>query len=253
MLRVVGMRACARSCLAALATALTVALACGSATAAAPASSQDQSLEYARVISVFDANRGHLPPCAFTQAQLEAALAGLPKLIASTVPDFKRAVRAAIAAHKRGDCKGVKPTGNSQAAGIGGAGAPPETSTTPGTATTPTTPTTPATTPPAATAPTTPTTTAPPATAPTTTAPVAPAPQSGSGPSSGGGSDRTPLAIAAIAIGALLLAGLGLWALARTRGWESPRLARARHAWGEAGYRTSGVWAEFADWLRPGR
>jgi len=241
------MRGCVRPCLGVLAVALAVA---SPGAAAAPTAAQ--TTQYARVVSVFDADGGHLPPCAFTQAQLEAALAGLPRLIASTVPDFRRAVRAAIAAHARGDCKGVKPTGNSQAAGIGGAGAPPETTTTPGAATTPATPTAPATTPSPTTAPptTTPTTIAPPATAPATTAPAVPSP---SGGSSGGGSDRTPLAITAIAIGALLLAGLGLWALARTRGWESPRLARARHAWGEAGFRTSGVWAEFTDWLRLGR
>jgi hypothetical protein len=234
-----------------VAAALALALAPAAAVPAGAlaASKLAQSLDYSRVISVFDSDGGHLPPCAFTQAQLEAALAGIPQQVARTVPDFKRAVRAAIAAHERGDCKGVKPTGASQAAGIGAAGAPPETSTTPST---PTTPTTGATVPPAATAPGTATVPAPPAaTAPATTVPApATAPAQ---PVSSGGRDRTPLAIAAIAIGALLLGALALWALARARGWDSPRLARARHAWGEAGFRTTGTWAEFADWLRLGR
>jgi hypothetical protein len=232
-------RARARPFLAAFVAALALAPA---SAAAAPTSAQ--SLEYSRVISVYGADGAHLPPCAFTQAQLQAALAGIPRAIATTVPDFKRALRAAITAHERGDCKGVKATGESQAAGIGGAGAPPETTTTP---TTPATTPTGATTPPAATTPTQPATTV-----PTTPAPAATAPASHAG-GSGGGRDRTPLAVAAIAIGALLLALLGLWSLARARGWDAPRLARARHAWGEAGFRTSGMWAEFADWLRLGR
>jgi hypothetical protein len=38
----------------------------------------------------------------------------------------------------------------------------------------------------------------------------------------------------------------------RWRAWEPGWAQRARHATGEAGYRVSATWAEFADWLRLG-
>jgi hypothetical protein len=47
---------------------------------------------------------------------------------------------------------------------------------------------------------------------------------------------------------ALLLLG---WA--RMRGWDPGWAARMRHAWGEAGFRTTSTWSEFTDWLRLGR
>jgi hypothetical protein len=31
------------------------------------------------------------------------------------------------------------------------------------------------------------------------------------------------------------------------------RLARLRHTWGEAAYRSGGAWADFKDWVRLGR
>jgi hypothetical protein len=65
--------------------------------------------------------------------------------------------------------------------------------------------------------------------------------------------DRTPLLVGLVALGALLVLALALWALARVRGWDPPFLARVRHAWGEAGYRATSTWSEFTDWLRLGR
>jgi hypothetical protein len=65
--------------------------------------------------------------------------------------------------------------------------------------------------------------------------------------------DRKPLLVAAIALGALLLLALLTWLWARVRGWDPAWIARQRHAWGEAGFRTTTTWSEFTDWLRLGR
>jgi hypothetical protein len=59
----------------------------------------------------------------------------------------------------------------------------------------------------------------------------------------------------------LLMVGLALAfaligtvaAVGRARGWSPAWALRWRHAWGEAGYRVSGTWAEFVDWLRSER
>jgi hypothetical protein len=37
------------------------------------------------------------------------------------------------------------------------------------------------------------------------------------------------------------------------RGWDPGWIARMRHGWGEAGFRTTSTWSEFTDWLRLGR
>jgi hypothetical protein len=58
-----------------------------------------------------------------------------------------------------------------------------------------------------------------------------------------------PIAVLAVLAGLALLAGAAL-GLARLRGWDPGRLARYRHSWREAGYRVSGVWSQFGDWLR---
>jgi hypothetical protein len=54
------------------------------------------------------------------------------------------------------------------------------------------------------------------------------------------------------ALGVLLallgLAGAVIW----WRGLRVPGARAWRHAWGEAGYRASGVWSDFTDWLRSG-
>jgi len=188
---------------------------------------------YDKVANAYAVAGGHLDPCSFTQAELEAAIAGIPPTIRDAVPALRSAMEEGVAAHERGACKGVKPDEGT----TGGA--------TPGAAPTTTIP--PVTTPPVTTE-TAPATVAPsPTTTTTTTATTAPA--AASTPER----DRTPLLIALIAAGALVLLGLLAWALSRARGWDPAWAARTRHAWGEAGFRTSSTWAEFTDWLRLGR
>lgn len=172
-----------------------------------PAATARANAAYDNVATAFAEAGGHLDPCQFTTAQLEAALAGIPPQVANVVPDLRRAMHGAIAAQARGACTGRTP----------GSGA----------AATPTTPATPA------------------ATSPST------APQPAAAPAQH--RNRKPLLVAAVAIGALLLLLLALALWARVRGWDPPWLARQRHAWGEAGLRTTSTWSEFADWLRLGR
>jgi hypothetical protein len=58
-----------------------------------------------------------------------------------------------------------------------------------------------------------------------------------------------PVAILAGFAG-LFLVGAAALGAARLRGWDPEWLARSRHSWSEAGYRLSGIWSEFGDWLR---
>jgi hypothetical protein len=60
-------------------------------------------------------------------------------------------------------------------------------------------------------------------------------------------------AIALAVIAAVLLLACAAWAFARSRAYEPHWLVSLRHAMAEAGYRTSGTWAEFTDWARIGR
>lgn len=61
-----------------------------------------------------------------------------------------------------------------------------------------------------------------------------------------------PIALLEI-FGLLLLAAGSVLCAARIRGWEPTWMARAGHSWSEAGYRVSGIWSEFGDWLRLGQ
>jgi hypothetical protein len=196
---------------------------------------------YDKVASAYATAGGHLDPCQFTQAELQAAIRGIPAAIENVVPALRRAMEDGIAAHGRGECRGARPEEGS----TGGA-AP--------SATTPTTTTPPVTTPPVTTqtapvAPVAPASTTP--TSPTTTAPTPVVTQ----PAGGGDQerDRTPLVVALVAAGALVLLALLLWGWARMRGWDPGWVARLRHGWGEAGFRTTSTWSEFTDWLRLGR
>jgi hypothetical protein len=195
---------------------------------------------YDKVASAYATAGGHLDPCAFTEEELKAAVRGIPPAIRNVVPALRAAMVEGIVAHERGGCRGVKPEeGTTGGARVGGTGSTPPATTTP-TVTTPpvTTQTAPAV---PATTPTTPTTTAP---AQTTTQPAASGTQE---------RDRTPLVVALIAAGALVLLALLLAGWARMRGWDPGWVARMRHAWGEAGFRTTSTWSEFTDWLRLGR
>jgi hypothetical protein len=190
---------------------------------------------YDRVSAAYSQNAGQLEPCWFSQADLESALAGIPRAFEGVVPDLRRAIEDGIAAHRRGDCRGIEPTGG------------PTESETPATPPVDTTATPPADTgavPPPV--PTTPAQTPPPAaTEQVTTTPGVQPP--------GEKRSTTPLVVGAAALGGLLLLALLLWGWARLRGWDPTWAARMRQAWGEAGFRVSNTWAEFSDWLRLGR
>jgi hypothetical protein len=189
---------------------------------------------YDKVADAYARAGGHLDPCAFTEDELKAAGRGIPPNIRNAVPALRAAIVEGIAAHERGDCRGAKPEEGTT--GGAAAGQVPTTTTPPVT-----TPPATAQTAPAVPAATTPTTTAP---APIVTTETAPAAAE---------RDRTPLVIALIALGALLLLALLAWGLAGMRGWDPAWAARTRHAWGEAGHRTASTWSEFTDWLRLGR
>lgn len=189
---------------------------------------------YERVAAAYAQGGGHLDPCAFTTAQLEAALRGIPPALRTTVPALRMAIESAIATRKGGKCKGVRPEEGTTGGVSAPSSAPPPVTTTPA----------PAATTPTATVPATPVT-------PTTTAPAPAQPRQPA--TTSGGHDRKPLVVALIAAGALVLLALLLWGLGRSRGWDPVWSARMRHAWGEAGFRTTSTWAEFTDWLRLGR
>jgi hypothetical protein len=193
---------------------------------------------YDRVASAYATAGGHLDPCAFTEAELKAAVRGIPPAIRNVVPALRAAMVEGIAVHERGACSGVK----SDEGTTGGAAA----------GTTPPTTTPPVTTPPATTqtAPVAPAATAP---TPTTATPAPATAQPGSAATAPHERDRTPLVVALVALGALVLLALLLWGLARMRGWDPGWAARVRHGWGEAGFRTTSTWSEFTDWLRLGR
>ncbi len=222
---------------------LALALAALLAPAAARA---DQA--YDKVATAFAQSGGQLDPCAFTQAELEAAVRGIPPAIRNVVPALRKAMVEGIAAHVHGDCRGG--AGGAEEGTTGGAapgtrrGVAPPTTTPPATTPTQTAPAVP----PVVTTPSTTTTAPPPAS--TAPAPAAAAPVQPSAPQE---RDRTPLLVALVALGALLLLALLLWGWARMRGWDPRWAARMRHSWGEAGYRATSTWSEFTDWLRLGR
>ena len=221
-------RLAARSC-------FLLALARSSCRAAAARADQ----AYDKVASAYAQSGGQLDPCAFTQAELEAAVRGIPPAIRNVVPALRRAMLEGIAAHMRGDCGGGASERRRRHHGRRRAVAA-------GTASTPATTTPPVTTP-TQTAPA-----VPPAVdhathdrrAAARDAPSRPARRSRpTQPAAARERDRTPLLVALVAAGALLLLALLLWGWARMRGWDPRWVARMRHGWGEAGFRTT----------RPGR
>jgi hypothetical protein len=67
---------------------------------------------------------------------------------------------------------------------------------------------------------------------------------------------KTRLSTAAVvlaALGALLLLGCLVWALARWLALEPRWTVSLMHSLREASYRGSATWAEFSDWARLGR
>ena len=177
---------------------------------------------------------GLVTPCRFSDGDLKAAQGQIPNDIEQYAPDFPAALDEALQARARGDCdKEVKgaaapaaaapgqtpPPGTAGAqAGKAGAGAPP----------------------------------GPPALpAAGSNASDSQVDRAAARRASNAGAPAPLIALAVLG-GLLLLAAL-ITALARWRGWEFTRLAPARHALAEAGYRTGGLWSEFTDWVRLGR
>jgi hypothetical protein len=188
---------------------------------------------------------GRLDVCSYTQAELKKIKNAVPLDQNAYTPDFIAAIDDAIARRAEGAC-------NKKKAILPQVAAPPADSTTAPPA------------PPAATS-------RAPAVAPTPgkPAPAAPAPTPVADPQPAPGvvtdairvaaqdtdtSDSAPLPIVLLAIlaGLLALAAL-LFGAARWFAWEPAWAARMRHATGEAGWRASSTWAEFADFVRFGR
>jgi hypothetical protein len=114
-------------------------------------------------------------------------------------------------------------------------------------ATTPPSTVPPVTTPPTATTTLTPSAAGTPGTTPATRAPGAARASTAKG--SGGVSGW---AILAAILGGLVALACLVWAVFRFGAYEPHWLQSARHSFGEAGYRASATWAEFADWARIG-
>ena len=183
---------------------------------------------------------GKIDACQHTEKELRDARSQIPNDIEQYAPDFPDALDAAREQRARGGCKDDA-TATNASQDTGGAAAP---GSTPPAATTPTTPTAPATT---GATPTPPGTTN-----------AADAADDGAIANAAerdadtGGDAPAPLLVLAI-VGGLIALGLLLWGLMRWLAYEPDWSRSARHATAEAGWRTSGAWADFTDWLRRGR
>jgi hypothetical protein len=192
------------------------------------------------VLSNFLKNHGYINPCTLSEATLNAALGEIPNDYQQYASDIQRAIHAALAARARGACNNVTQ-----------APAPPPTTATPTPPATPPTQSATGTVKPAKPIFRVQAPPAPPASTSATkdTGTVYPAEtvaaHTGSGP---------PAALVLLGALAAGFALLGLLALTvRALGVEPRWSLGIRHAFGEAGYRTAGIWAEFTDWVRLGR
>jgi hypothetical protein len=213
--------------LAALPVAALIALSAPSAALAGSAFDQ--------VFKNFEQNGGAINPCTLSDATLNAALHQIPNDLQQYAPDIQRAIRQALAARAGGACNHV-----TQAAPV----------TPPAITTTTITP------PPAGGLAPKPTyrvqvPPAPPGSVKQTTdtGTVYPAETVGAHTSSGPPAMLVILGALALALALLASTLFG----ARALGLEPRWTLGLRHAFAEAGYRTAGVWAEFADWVRFGR
>ena len=191
-----------------------------------------------QVFKNFEQNGGAINPCTLSDATLKAALGQIPNDLQQYAPDIQHAIKQALAARASGACNHVTQTAP--------AVPPPVVTTT----TTPAPPTSGALTP----------------AKPTYRVQVPPAPPASIHSTSDTGTVYPAETVAAhtssgppaalVILGALALA-LTLVAAslfgARALGLEPRWSLGMRHAFAEAGYRTAGVWAEFADWVRFGR
>lgn len=186
---------------------------------------------------------GRINACAQSDKDLRDARKQIPNDIEQYAPDFPDALDEALEKRARGECR----NGGTQGDGSPNGGpAATDNDTTTGdeaaaAATTPTTPTTPGATP------------APPSAAEADAQALDGAITNAAQRDADTGSDApAPLLVLAIVGGLLALVAL-VWALMRFFAIEPGWLTGARHATAEAGWRTSGWWADFADWARRGR
>lgn len=205
-----------------------LALTLGAAPAALGATFDDIFRDYQR--------DGQIDACAYSQKDLERARGQVPNDIEAYAPDFPAALAAAAERRAGGGCSGKPPAA------------------------------TPVTVPAAAAPP------APPASAGTPAASASatgtPVPQADPQPAKvaadgaivkAAAVDRSsdagaPAAVLALALlGGLLVLGGLVYGAVRWLAWDPAWARGGRHALGEAGWRTSAAWAEFADWVRIGR
>ncbi|MFP5363268.1 MAG: hypothetical protein ACLGI5_11135 [Thermoleophilia bacterium] len=193
---------------------------------------------------------GRINPCSYSEKQLR----DLKRLIPNDIEqysDFGSAVDDALAKRAQGACNrgGSTPPGSAPAppAATGAAPPPPPAAGTPSTA------------PPASgtAAPGAPAAAQPPptpATAPTPAPDVASRDAIAAAARSTQTANEAPFVLIALAAlaGLLALATL-IFGLVRWRAWEPAWADRFRHTAGEAGWRASSTWAEFADFVRLGR
>ena len=184
---------------------------------------------------------GRIDACAWSAQQLAAAKRQVPNDIEQYAPDFPNALDDALQRRAAGGCakSAAAPAATTTAAAGGSSSGP--------TATTGVPPgTTPAAPPASGQAP---------QPAPTSSPSPAIADKAVLAASKSRSSDAgIPAPLVALAvIGALMALAALLYALARWWAWEPRWLVRWRHAGAEAGWRASGSWAEFMDWLRLGR
>lgn len=182
---------------------------------------------------------GQIDACRYSEQDLKDAKGQVPNDIEAYAPDFPAALEAAAERRAGGGCR--KPPAVAAQ-------------------------TTPATAAPGATTPTPPAGAGTPAASATATG--TPSPQADPQPAKAVADDAiaraaqttrssdagTPAALVLLAaMGALLaLGGLG-YAAGRWLAWDPAWARGSRHAMGEAGWRASATWAEFADWVRIGR
>ncbi len=179
------------------------------------------------IAGAYSANGGTIPACEFTSAELAAAEGQAGGAGQQYAADLLAAIQRALAAQASGACSKATTT----------------------TTTTTTTLTQPAAPPPSAPPPILQPPAPPRAAAPSLSPAHVPVRSISS--SSGAG---LPAPLWILFVAGLLAAIAGTAAVAvRLGGWDPPLLAGARHSWAEAGYRVSGVWADFADWARPSR
>jgi hypothetical protein len=182
---------------------------------------------------------GRINACRHTDKALKDARRQIPNDIEQYAPDFPDALDEALERRARGECANGgnrgdgSPTGGPTSSDPGGTGAAATT-----------TPTPPATTPGAAPAP--------PGSAQANANALDGAIENAAANDADAGGDApAPLLVLAVVGGLLLLTAL-IWGVFRWLAVEPGWVTGARHATAEAGWRTSGAWSDFSDWIRRG-